>query len=260
MATNEATEINFEDVDKILVFSFDLIARITPGIAIIFICFQTSLNDTVPTSLAEGAVILIVAYLIGITADILLNRAEVALGISPMGTIIGLMKKCSPAEQMRITKLLAEAVLFRSCAVLCVPLFVLKAPLIVKFTDGYITNGSGRYYYACVIAALIVVFVVCHFDRRKQLRHEEANIQNEDKEPKKETHLDQSADAAHKFAGTDNKAALRQMEPESVAPAKKLARWRVNGRKRTLRGIGALALHYRHGEHLRGLADSEAGR
>ena len=88
MDTNDPTEINLESVDKLLVFSFDLIARITPGIAFLFICFQTTIKDTASTSLADGIAILIVAYLIGITADTAVNSVETIVRKSPMGKIV----------------------------------------------------------------------------------------------------------------------------------------------------------------------------
>jgi hypothetical protein len=195
MDTNDPTEINLESVDKLLVFSFDLIARITPGIAFLFICFQTSIKDTASTSLADGIAILIVAYLIGITADTAVNSVETIVRKSPMGKIIGdklspmgniidLGKSFPQAEQIRLTKLLAEAVLLRSCVILCLPLFMFKAPLILKFTEKYI-NDCMMYYYVCV-AALIFVFVVCHIERRIELRKEETKIQSK---AKKEAHF-----------------------------------------------------------------------
>ena len=69
--------------------------------------------------------------------------------------------------------------LLRSCVILCLPLFMFKAPLILKFTEKYI-NDCMMYYYVCV-AALIFVFVVCHIERRIELRKEETKIQSKAK-------------------------------------------------------------------------------
>jgi hypothetical protein len=219
MAKNEAMELvtNLENTDIILAFSFDIIARIIPGVGFLFVYFPPSTNDPSSTSVADGIRILIVAYLIGITVDIVINPVEMIFHLPPMGHIIDFIKRYPQPEQFRLTKLLAEAVLFRSCAILSLSLLIFKAdlilrftekysstsdslvifkaPIILKFTERYSTSLSIFYYYACVIG-LIAVFAVCHIDRRIQLHHEEG-------EAEKETQLDQSAEAAHKLVGID---------------------------------------------------------
>jgi hypothetical protein len=116
---NEAAK-NLENIDILLAFSFDLVARITPGIAFLFVYFSPSVKDTSAMSLADGIMILMIAYLVGITVDIAANPVEALISNytpirpSPMGAIIGVLKNSEQPERFRITKLLAEAILFRS--------------------------------------------------------------------------------------------------------------------------------------------------
>jgi hypothetical protein len=216
---NEAAK-NLENIDILLAFSFDLVARITPGIAFLFVYFPPSVKDTSAMSLADGIMILMIAYLVGITVDIAANPVETLISnytsirLSPMGAIIGVLKNSEQPERFRITKLLAEAILFRSCAILCLPLFIFESPLIIYFLKhcsdsnktpifklSLVQKFAKKYptgpYYVCVIA-LVAVFIICHKDRRHELLCEAQRISHG---AEWKYNLDQSAEAAHKLVG-----------------------------------------------------------
>jgi hypothetical protein len=116
-----------------------------------------------------------VAYIIGITIDITASAFEKALGCHSMGKIKDFIRDIPPSEQDLVKKHLAEAVFFRSCAVLCfVLLLVYKAPIIPFY---------GYYYYGCV-GAMLFVFFMCHRHCRCALLKWEEKLEKEDKQKK----------------------------------------------------------------------------
>jgi hypothetical protein len=193
-----------EEVGKVIPeMYFDLMARIVPGAGLLFayfppwyLCFVPAPSDACLVfstfSTLDILWVLLVTYIIGITVDIITSALEKMLGCRSMGKIKNYIGELPPSEQDLIKKNLAEAVFFRSCAVLCfVLLLVYKAPII---------PFDGRYYYGCV-AAILCVFSMCHYYCRLDLRRREAKLIRRQKAKLNSRIPQKAADKAPESAG-----------------------------------------------------------
>lgn len=140
-------------------FYYDAFARIIPGLAIIIAYVPPWKADVQSFTIFDGILIIVEAYLIGITADNALNPLEAVIGkyfnLLPVGEAL---KCCGSDLSMasHITKSVAETIMFRSCAALSLALFFKRAALF---------DGFGEHEYKFFALGLLTLFFYCYIMR-----------------------------------------------------------------------------------------------
>jgi hypothetical protein len=158
-----------ERVGKLFPESFvDLLARFVPGTIFLLAYFWPHLSNQIPAIVDVGLVV--IAYFIGLCAEVLsrillsplLRRILSALrpGMYQQSRdMLPQFERLSERQQSLLKKMMAESALFRACVILCVPLFVHRAP----------SPLPPLHYYAIVGVAMLL-FLACHIDCQIHLR------------------------------------------------------------------------------------------
>ena len=131
-------------------FHYDLIARIVPGLLVIIAIFPPWHEKVQSLSIMDGMLALGLAYFIGITIDLIIDPITIPFmnftGLAIDGDIRNYCNNPTEDQLSHATKLIAEKVLFRSCAAITLIFFFIR-PTIFGDIDNIVVLRQTIFKY-----------------------------------------------------------------------------------------------------------------